>query len=132
MAQNLPDPERALLSRSIFTTSSLRAVATAVSVATEHERVLYVERMARGWRWSLAHRGGAYALLRISARFLRIDHTALLIGFRELEGYAILVGNPSRPRRPRAHAFIAFAEPTAVGEVEARILAALGPDASAT
>lgn len=43
-----PDPQRAALARSIMEISSLRTVAAAVAAATEHERRVYVERMARG------------------------------------------------------------------------------------
>src|SRR4051794_38519619 len=107
-----PDPTRAALLRSVFRTSSLRRVATAVSVATESERLVYVERMTRGWRWSLASRGDGYPLLRISAHFLRMDHTKLMIGFYTLaNGPSILARNPQYPRQPQAWAMLEFDGP---------------------
>ena len=122
-----PNPYRAALSRSIYDISRLEEVAEAISVATEHERCIYVERMARGWRWSLAHRGGPYPLLRIAARFLQIDHHRLLITFRTLnDGVAILCRNPKRPSRPRAWAMVDFAGPTAAADVKAHILTTVG------
>jgi hypothetical protein len=96
--------------------------ASAHSAGTEHERRFYVERMARGWRWSLTHSGGAYPLLRITARFLKMDHCRLMIGFRTLaDGVAIMWRNPTRPSRPRAWAFVEFDGPATPTQVERRI-----------
>jgi len=117
-----PDPQRAALARSIMEISSLRTVAAAVAVATEHERRVYVERMARGWRWSPVHPGGAYPLLRITARFLKIDYHHLRIPFRTLDdGNTIVCRNPDRPSTPKAWALIDFEGPATRYEVENRI-----------
>ena len=43
--------------------SPLEEVAIAVSVATEHENELYLERRGDRYRWSLVHRGGPYPLV---------------------------------------------------------------------
>jgi hypothetical protein len=62
----------------------LEDVAEAISVATECEKRVYVERVSdeyEGWRWSLQHRGGPYPLLRITARYLKADYGGLIIGF---------------------------------------------------
>ena len=65
--------ERVALIRSTREWSSLEEVALAVSVASESERRIYVERRSDLYRWSLAHPGGGYPILRITARFLRVD-----------------------------------------------------------
>ena len=76
------DRERARLSRTWFRPSSMEDVAEAISVATEWEKRVYVERVSdeyESWRWSLQHKGGPYPLLRITARFLKADYTNILI-----------------------------------------------------
>ena len=78
----VPDPERARLIRSVFEPSPLEDVARAISVATEKETQLYVERVGDLWRWSLVHGGGPYPLLRVTARFLKMDYTAIYIGYQ--------------------------------------------------
>jgi len=62
----------------------LDEVAEAVAVATDDERRVYVERIGNAWRWSLTHPGGMYPLLRIAARFLRVDYHRIIIGFRSV------------------------------------------------
>jgi hypothetical protein len=81
-----PDEERAQLIRSAFEPSPLEEVAFAISTATETEHQLYVERIGDLWRWSLVHAGGPYPLLRVTARFLQVDYTAIVIGHRQIEG----------------------------------------------
>ncbi len=117
-----PDEQRAALARSIMKISSLQTVASAVAAATEHERRLYVERLARGWRWSPASRGGPYPLLRITARFLKMDYHHLLIPCRALEdGTTIVCRNPEQPSKPKAWALIDFDGPATRQEVALRI-----------
>ncbi|MFZ6005786.1 MAG: hypothetical protein ACOYXM_17825 [Actinomycetota bacterium] len=117
-----PDPQRAALARSIMRISPLKSVAMAVSVATEHERRVYIERMAGGWRWSPVHPGGGYPLLRITARFLQIDYHHLRVPFRTLDDdNTIVCRNPDRPSRPKAWALIDFDGPATPDEVEIRI-----------
>ena len=67
---------RVALIQSNRTWSELREVAKAVSVASELERQIYVERRVQLYRWSLAHSGGAYPLLRIAARVSASTTTA--------------------------------------------------------
>lgn len=125
------DPLRAALIRSVFIISPLSEVAAAISVATEHERRFYVERMVRGWRWSFTAPGGGYPLLRISARFLQMNHTKLLIGFRTIDGYAVLCKNPRSPSKPQAWAFVDFDGPTDPAGVEERLVQTFAVDRGA-
>lgn len=122
------DPERRRLLRSVYEPSSLDEVAEAVSVATEDEKRIYVERIGSAYRWSLTDPGGLYPLLRITARFLRIDYHRIVIGFRAVaEGVHVLCEDPANPDEPDAWAVLVFdgvAEPT---EVEERIVLALKP-----
>jgi hypothetical protein len=75
--------------------SSLQEVAYAVSVATEYETEVYVERMGDCYRWSLIHRGGPYPLLRITARFLQVDYQSIFVACREVgDGYSALSDTP--------------------------------------
>jgi hypothetical protein len=109
--------------------SSRSLVAEAVSVATEHEKNVYVERLRSQYRWSLVHRGGGYPLLRITARFLQVDYQSIFIGFRPVgEGWSGLLPDAGEEDAalPDAHAVLTFDGPTPVAEVEARIQVALG------
>jgi hypothetical protein len=125
--RNVPDPARRRLLRSVFEPSPLTVVAEAVSAATEHETRLYVERLPEGWRWSLAHRGGSYPLLRITARFLQVDYHKILIGFRTLpDGISVLCADPSVVRYPEAAALIDFTSGSSPASVERRIVDVLG------
>ena len=100
MTQNSLDARVALI-QSNRTWSELKEVALAVSIASESERRIYVERRAQLYRWSLAHSGGFYPLLRITARFLGIDYTDIYVGFRTLpDGTAIICDNPQVVEEP--------------------------------
>jgi hypothetical protein len=102
--------------------SSLRAVSAAIAAATHDERLLYVERVGRGWRWSLVHRGGPYPLLRITARFLRIDYRHLTISCRTVgDDYTIVSSERHPPSTAEAWALIAFDGTATPRQVEARI-----------
>src|SRR5690242_11772379 len=92
------DPVRQRLFHSVTKPSPLESVAEAVLIATEVERRVYVERMGSSWRWSLSHPGGAYPLLRITARFLRVDHRHITVGFRTVaDGVCVLCPDPGEP-----------------------------------
>ena len=82
----------------ITTPSSLDDVASAIAdyVAAGNTTV-YVERRASRYRWSPAHRGGAYPLLRIVARYLECAHTEIVLPFVTVDGYAV-VADPDEPR----------------------------------
>jgi hypothetical protein len=125
---NQPDPERQRRLRSVYEPSSLDAVAEAVSVATEDEKRIYVERLGDAYRWSVTHRGGMYPLLRITARFLRIDYHGLVIGFRAVaEGVFVVCEDPAEPEEPDAWAVIDFDVPAEPADVAERIVRALEP-----
>ena len=108
-----PDTHRLELLRSVFEPSSLDVVAEAVSVASEHERRIYVEQIDGRHRWSFTHSGGGYPLLRIAARFLRVDYTRISVGFRIVtDGVYVLCAGPQEPTRPRPWAVVDFDRPT--------------------
>ena len=98
-----PDPTRLPFLQSVFEPSSLATVAKAVSLATEHETQLYVERLSDGWRWSLAHRGASYPLLRITAGSSRSITRKIMIGFRHYPtGSRFSAKTPPRATRRKA------------------------------
>jgi hypothetical protein len=118
----VPDPERAQLIRSVFEPSPLESVARAVSVATEKETHLYVERRGDLWRWSLVHGGGPYPLLRVTARFLKMDYTAIYVGYRQIEGgLSVLTRDPEEVIEPDGWAVLSFDGPTTVATITERI-----------
>jgi hypothetical protein len=129
-----PDPTRVELLRRAFEPSSLDEVAEAVSVASEVERQVYVARFGDRYRWSLAHRGGAYPLLRITARFLRVEHYELVIGFRTVDSGECVLGAaasdaeaaPEDERAADTSAVLAIDLPVSVDEARVRISTALG------
>jgi hypothetical protein len=123
-----PDPERQRLARSIFVPSSLGQVAEAVSVATEHETRIYVERLGDAYRWSLTHRGGPYPLLRITARFLRIDYHRIVVGARAVaDGVVVVCGDRETDTEPDAWSVIKFDGPAQPANVAERIALVLAP-----
>ena len=127
--EDRPDPLRQRLFRSVFEPSPLESVAEAVSVATENERRIYVERVGSGWRWSLTHAGGPYPLLRITARFLRVDHRRIAVGFRTAaDGVCVLCADPGEAVSADAWAVIDFDGAPSSAVVRERILQAFGPD----
>jgi hypothetical protein len=128
------DPERQRLIRSVFEPSSLEEVTLAVAVAVaDGERNLYVERSRGKYRWSLCCRGGPYPLTRIAARFLRVDHRRIFIGFDTVPGdWCILVENPAARVEPDAWAVLSGAELVSSGDLAVAIKAALDRPAPAT
>jgi hypothetical protein len=121
-----PEAHRLELLRSSFQPSPLDEVAEAVAVASEHERRIYVERVDGGYRWSLTHPGGGYPLLRITARFLRVDYTRIAVGFRIVtDGVYVLCADPQQPTSADAWVVVDFAEPTPAEEARERIQSAL-------
>lgn len=122
-----PAPERQRLARSIFDLSSLDDVAEAVAVATYDETRVYVERRGDSYRWSLTHPGGPYPILRITARFLRVDYHAIVVGCRKVaDGVCVIAGGPDSDLAPDAWAVLYFDGPTEPGDVKRRILLVLG------
>jgi hypothetical protein len=69
-----------------------------------------------------------YPLLRISARFLRVDYHRIFIGFREVaDRVYVLCKDIDNVEEPDAWAVPDFDGPTAPAEVKQRIVAALEP-----
>lgn len=114
-----PNPERAALMKSVRVPSDLADVAAAVSEASRYCRLIYVERLGEGWRWSLAHPGGPYPLLRETARFLQIDYRQLLMPFRTVAP-AVAVIDPG-PGEAVASALLRFTRDTGASQVQYRI-----------
>jgi hypothetical protein len=77
--------------------SPLDEVVAAIVAATDHETRFYVERGAKGWRWSLVHPGGPYPLLRITARFLDVEHDRILVPCRGLPNGLSVLGDLNPP-----------------------------------
>ena len=122
------DSERERQLRSVYEPSSLDEVAEAVSVATEDEKRIYVERIGNSYRWSLTHPGGMYPLLRVTARFLRVDYHRIVIGFRAVaECVYVLCEDPAEPVEPDAWSVIDFDGPAEPADVAERIARALEP-----
>lgn len=120
-------PSRSQLFFSTREWSPLEDVALAVSVATENVSRLYVARLDEEYRWSLIHRGGPYPLLRITARFLEVDHQSIFIGFESVgDGYSALCEDPEIERKPSASAILSFDGPTPKTDAERLIREALG------
>jgi len=127
-ASGQPDSERRRLLRSVYEPSSLDEVAEAVAVATEDENRIYVERIGSAYRWSLTDPGGMYPLLRITARFLRIDYHRIIIGFRAVaDGIYVLAGDPESDQDPDAWAVLNFDGAAEPADVKERIVRALEP-----
>jgi hypothetical protein len=121
-----PDAYRLALLRSVFEPSPLHAVAEGVAAASEHERRVYVERVDDGYRWSLTHPGGGYPLLRITARFLRVDYSRITVGFRTVtDGVYVLSADRREPTTPEAWRLLNFDRPTTPEGARERILFAL-------
>jgi len=114
---------RVALIQSSRTWSALEVVAQAVSVASGTERRIYVERRADLYRWSLAHPGGGYPLLRVTARFLGVDYHRIYVGFRTLpDGTAIICEDPGGVEEPDGWSLLdlpAAVDPAAAAELMA-------------
>ncbi|MGZ8761194.1 MAG: hypothetical protein ACXWXV_11585, partial [Aeromicrobium sp.] len=67
------------LPASIRRGARLDAVAGAVAAASGKTRFVYVERRGSLFRWSPAHRGGPYPLLRETAKVLGTDYHELIL-----------------------------------------------------
>jgi hypothetical protein len=127
VTQNSLDARVALI-QSNRTWSELEEVALAVSIASESEHRIYVERRGHQYRWSLAHPGGAYPLLKITARFLGIDYTRIYVGFRTLpDGIAIICDDPQALEKPDAWVLLSLADTVGPGAAAGLISEAIEP-----
>jgi|tagenome__1003787_1003787.scaffolds.fasta_scaffold20404930_2 hypothetical protein len=123
-----PDPERKRLIRSVFERSRIDEVAEAISVASGEQKLLYVERVADGYRWGLVHAGGLYPVLRITARFLRMSHDCLIVGRRALEdtGLSLLCKDIHNPEPPLEWALLELEAPLTADEAAELIRRGVG------
>ena len=89
-------------------------------------RQLYVERRADRFRWGLVHPGGGYPLLRITARFLGVDHHRIFVGFRTLpDGSALLCEDPDQVDEPDEWAILDLPLSISAGAAAELIAAAI-------
>ena len=122
-----PSDERARLARAISSSAPLDLVAEGIAAATEYPPLLvYVERRGRLYRWSPAHRGGPYPLLRVWARFLQVDHHSLVLPFRTVDGVCIVTANDDDQSPPDDSSVLDFSETHDATRVRERIRLALG------
>ncbi len=80
-----PNPERVSLAQGINHATTIDIVAKGIALAIPFTPLIYVERRGAAYRWSPAHRGGPYPLMRITAKFLQMDHGSLVLPFRALD-----------------------------------------------
>jgi hypothetical protein len=116
------DPRRRRLFGTTRTPAPLAEVAEAIALFTEHPGHAYIERHLTGWRWSPAHRGGAYPLLRVCARWLGVDHHRVIVPFRTVgDGWAVLMPDEGVAPNPLAATVLAFEEPATVELIVERL-----------
>jgi hypothetical protein len=114
--------KRSQLIKSTGEWSTIETVSLAVSVATEFQTNVYVERLGDRYRWSVIHRGGPYPLLRITAKYLQVDYTSIIVGCREVgDGWSGLNGNETESSEPDSWVILTFDGSTAVADVRALI-----------
>jgi hypothetical protein len=121
MSDHINDLRRASV-ESIRKWVSREEILTDLSIASagfesRHE-YLYVERKGQRYRWSPAHRGGAYPLLRIAARYLDVSHHQIILGFRTVGDYAIICEKPNEFEQPDAWCIIDTEVPCTPEEIE--------------
>lgn len=122
MTDAADDVDRAVLIRTMQVPSSLDELVAAMSVYARTAGSVYVEQFDEGWRWSPAHRGGAYPLLRVVARFLTVDYTRVIVPFRTVpDGWAVLEPEGDSVPAPLASAVLTFDEPATPAEVRRRL-----------
>jgi hypothetical protein len=122
--EDAPTPilKRSQLIKSTGEWSTIETVALAVSVATESQKQIYVERPKDHYRWSLIHRGGPYPLLRLTAKYLQVDYHSIIVGCRRVgDGWSGLNGNETESSEPDSWAILSFDGSTAATDVLARI-----------
>ena len=122
---------------SITRGSSLAVIAQDLSRASSVTPLHYVERRADVYRWSPAHRGGPYPLLRTVAKALGINHYGLVLPCRGVpkstagfgaDGFwdgLCIVGAPDQPTAPDAWTVLDLDQPATPTKIQARLKAAL-------
>jgi hypothetical protein len=117
-----PESNRIGLLASAFAFSPLEIVCEAVVVATEIDPEILIERREDRYRWSFVSKEGAFALLDKVARFLGIDQSHLLVGFRTLDdGTSVLHDDRVEFEPADDSALISFRVPSTDSEVASQI-----------
>ncbi|MEP7378025.1 MAG: hypothetical protein ABI725_00525 [Chloroflexota bacterium] len=118
--------------RSISHGAPLDEVAQAIAATNGLIRFIYVERLGADlYRWSPAHRGGPYPLMRETARYLGVNHHGLVLPFRSLAdtGLTVIPADASEPARPPEEwTVLEFESAVPVETVRRLILKNQGPD----
>ena len=136
-----PTEDRERLAHAIKSSAPLDLVAEGIAAATEFPPILiYVERRGELYRWSPAHRGGPYPLMRVTARFLQMDYHALVLPCRALKdasqpagfdkdgiwkGASIVTGDEDEAGPPDAWILLELVATQTAAAVRGRILGAL-------
>ena len=130
------------LPASIRRGARLDAVVSAVAAASGKTRFIYVERRGSLFRWSPAHRGGPYPLLRETAKLLEVEYHRIILPFGPVptnpparfdsdgiwRGLCFVPADESVGKSPAdSWTVLEFDAPQPVEEVRARIRAALTP-----
>lgn len=121
-----PDPARVALLRTACRPLPLEEVAEHVAAVSSPTRKVYVERRRDGYRWSIAHGGGPYPLLRTVAAFLQVDHTRIVVEGRDAgDGWCVFQLGPRDDGEPDAWAVLALAGEITPVQATEEILRAL-------
>lgn len=117
--------------------SSLAVISEEVCRASAVTRLHYVERRPGLYRWSPAHRGGPYPLLRVVAKFLNVDHHGLVVTCRcvsetrgglGLDGFwdgLCIVSAVGSETPPDAWTVLEIGQPDTPASIQKRLAAAL-------
>ena len=117
--------------------ASLAVISQEVSRASAVTPLHYVERRADVYRWSPAHRGGPYPLLRVTAKLLGVDHRELVLPFRGLPKTApgfgadgfwdglCIVAASEHATPPDAWTVLELEQPVTQASIQKRLAAAL-------
>jgi hypothetical protein len=100
----MEDPLVQSLPRSVFDWAPLTEVGHAIAT-TWRRKLTYVERRGAQYRWSPAHRGGPYPLLREVAKAIGVPHDSIVLPFMTIDGCAVLMAE-GRPDAADALAWI--------------------------
>lgn len=92
---------------------------------------LLIERQGDRYRWSFATKDGAFALLNKAAKFLGIDQSHLLVGFRTLDdGTCVLHDDRVGFEPSDDSALISFKVPSTESEIADQIRGQFSPNGS--
>jgi hypothetical protein len=105
-----------------FAFSPVETVSEALVAAVEIDPQILVERQGKRYRWSFATKDGAFALLDKAAKFLGIDQSHLLVGFRTLDdGMCVLHDDRVGFEPSDDSALITFRVPSSQSEIAEQI-----------